>query len=84
MGKLLEGDTSIDESMLTGESEPLFKEIGAGVIGGSINGDGSVTVEIKKTGKDSFLSKVITLLRKHNQLNQRHKIWQTVLQHGLQ
>ena len=48
--------------MLTGESEPVFKEVGSEVIGGSINGDGSVTVEIKKTGKDSFLSQVINLV----------------------
>lgn len=61
-GEIISGNTSIDESMLTGESEPLLKETGAEVIGGSINGDGSVTVEIKKTGKDSFLSKVITLV----------------------
>lgn len=61
-GEIIMGSTSIDESMLTGESEPLFKEIGAEVIGGSINGEGSIKVEIKKTGKDSFLSKVITLV----------------------
>jgi Cu2+-exporting ATPase len=48
--------------MLTGESEPVFKEIGNEVIGGSINGDGSITVEIKKTGNDSFLSQVISLV----------------------
>ncbi|MEN4005876.1 MAG: copper-translocating P-type ATPase [Methanobacteriaceae archaeon] len=61
-GEIIRGSTSLDESMLTGESEPVFKEIGAEVIGGSINGDGSVTVEIKKMGKDSFLSQVISLV----------------------
>lgn len=61
-GEIISGKTSIDESMLTGESEPVFKEEGNDVIGGSINGDGSITVEIKKTGKDSFLSQVITLV----------------------
>ena len=61
-GEIVRGTTSIDESMLTGESEPLFKEVGAEVIGGSINGDGSITAEIKKTGKDSFLSQVINLV----------------------
>lgn len=48
--------------MLTGESEPVFKEVGREVIGGSINGDGSLKVEITKTGKDSFLSQVINLV----------------------
>ncbi|KAF5088954.1 Copper-exporting P-type ATPase B [anaerobic digester metagenome] len=61
-GEVIGGKTSIDESMLTGESEPVFKETGAEVIGGSINGEGSVTVEIRKTGKDSFLSQVINLV----------------------
>ena len=62
-GEITKGNTSIDESMLTGESEPVFKDVGAEVIGGSVNGDGSITVEIKKTGKDSFLSQVITLVK---------------------
>ncbi len=61
-GEIISGRTNIDESMLTGESEPVFKEKGADVIGGSLNGDGSVTVEIKKTGADSFLSQVINLV----------------------
>jgi len=61
-GEIISGKTNIDESMLTGESEPVFKEEGNEVIGGSINGDGSITVKIKKTGEDSFLSQVITLV----------------------
>lgn len=85
-GEIMRGSTSIDESMLTGESEPLFKEIGAEVIGGSINGEGSVTVEIKKTGSDSFLSKVITLVEeaqasksKTQNLADRFATWLTVI-----
>ena len=61
-GEIISGSTSLDESMLTGESEPIFKEVSAEVIGGSINGDGSITVEIKKTGEDSFISQVINLV----------------------
>lgn len=85
-GEIIRGNTSIDESMLTGESEPLFKESGAGVIGGSINGDGSVTVEIKKRGKDSFLSQVITLVEeaqatksKTQNLADRFATWLTII-----
>jgi len=61
-GEIISGSTSIDESMLTGESEPVFKKDEDGVIGGSINGEGSITVKIKKTGEDSFLSQVINLV----------------------
>ncbi len=62
-GEIIEGETSVNEAMLTGESRPVSKQIGANVIGGSINGEGSVTVEIKKTGQDSFISQVIELVK---------------------
>ena len=61
-GQIMHGETNIDESMLTGESEPVYKKIESEVIAGSINGDGSIQVEILKTGKDSFLSQVINLV----------------------
>ncbi len=61
-GQIIHGETTIDESMLTGESEPVYKKSESNVLGGSINGDGSVHVEIMKTGKDSFLSQVINLV----------------------
>lgn len=62
-GSVISGDTSVNESMLTGESKPVSKSVGATVIGGSINGEGSITIEVKKTGKDSFLSQVIDLVK---------------------
>ena len=61
-GQIIQGESNIDESMLTGESEPVYKMVESEVIGGSINGDGSIMVEILKTGKDSFLSQVISLV----------------------
>ncbi len=70
-GKILEGLTSVNESMLTGESRPVTKKIGAIVIGGSINGEGSVTVEVVKTGKDSFLSGVIKLVQEAQESKSR-------------
>jgi len=63
-GVVVDGDSSINEAMLTGESKPVLKKIGAAVIGGSINGEGSVTIEIEKTGADSFISQVVELVRK--------------------
>lgn len=62
-GSIVEGTTSIDESLVTGESEPVSKSEGDDVVGGSVNGDGSVTVEIKKIGKDSYLSQVMDLVQ---------------------
>lgn len=70
-GEIIKGNTSVDESMLTGESQPVFKDINAEVIGGSVNGDGSITVEIKKTGKDSFLSQVINLVKEAQESKSR-------------
>ncbi|HKJ81283.1 MAG TPA: heavy metal translocating P-type ATPase, partial [Ignavibacteriaceae bacterium] len=62
-GEIVKGDTSVNESMLTGESKPVSKNKGDEVIGGSINSEGSITIEVKKTGKDSFISKVIELVK---------------------
>jgi len=62
-GIVIEGETSVNEAMLTGESRPVSKSKGKEVIGGSVNGEGSVTVEVKKTGEDSFISGVIKLVQ---------------------
>ena len=62
-GDIVTGQSTVDEAMLTGESTPVTKETGAKVIGGSINGEGSLTIEVKSTGKDSFLSQVIDLVK---------------------
>jgi Cu2+-exporting ATPase len=62
-GVIVEGESSVNEAMLTGESTPVSKKIGGKVIGGAINGEGSLTIEVKGTGKDSFLSQVIDLVK---------------------
>ncbi len=62
-GIVIEGETSVNEAMLTGESKPVYKAPGSKVIGGSINGEGSIKVKVEKTGKDSFLAQVITLVK---------------------
>ena len=61
-GKVIEGESHIDESMLTGESKPVKKIKGEKVIGGSINGNGSVKVKVTSSGSDSYLNKVIKLV----------------------
>ena len=61
-GTIIEGDSSIDESMITGESIPIDKTIGDEVIGATINKFGSFKFEAKKIGKDTVLSQIIKLV----------------------
>ncbi len=61
-GIIVEGASYLNEAMLTGESKPVKKEIENKVIGGSLNGSGSLKVKVEHTGKDSYLSKVIKLV----------------------
>jgi len=63
-GLIMEGTSYIDESMITGESVPVKKKKGDEIIGGAINGDGSIKIEVQNTGEDSYLSKVINLVEK--------------------
>ena len=62
-GIIIKGESSLNESMLTGESKPIFKGADAEVIGGSINGEGSLTIRVNKTGEETFLSSVIKLVQ---------------------
>lgn len=61
-GIVVRGVSSVDESMLTGESIPVEKETGAEVIGGSINYNGALEMEVTHTGKDTTLAKIIRLM----------------------
>lgn len=61
-GIIEEGSSYLNESMLTGESKPVRKEKDNKVIGGSINGNGSLKIKVEHTGKDSYLNKVIKLV----------------------
>jgi Cu2+-exporting ATPase len=62
-GEIQDGESNINESMLTGESKPVSKKAGDEVIGGSINDRGSLKIEVKHTGEDSYLSKVIGMVK---------------------
>ncbi|MCR5857944.1 copper-translocating P-type ATPase [Mesorhizobium sp. J428] len=62
-GTIIEGKSSFNEAMLTGESRPVSKEPGASAIGGAINGAGAVTIEVTATGDKTYLAQVINLVR---------------------
>lgn len=70
-GGVIKGETSVNEAMLTGESKPVSKRASDKVIGGSINGEGSITVEVQKTGSESYLSQVIELVRQAQESKSR-------------
>jgi P-type Cu2+ transporter len=62
-GKITEGKSSVNESMLTGESVPVDKSPGDELIGGSINAEGSLKYKVTRIGDETFLSQVIKLVR---------------------
>ena len=70
-GVVVDGKSSVNEAMLTGESKPVDKGDGDEVIGGSVNEKGSITIEISKTGENSFLSQVMDLVEKAQQSKSR-------------
>ncbi len=85
-GVAVKGQSSVNESMLTGESKPVTKTIGDKVIGGGINGEGSLVIQVERTGKDSFLSQVIDLVKeaqesksKTQDLANRAAFWLTII-----
>lgn len=85
-GDVVGGESFVNESMLTGESNPVNKKPGTKVIGGAINGEGSLTVEIRRTGRESFLSQVIDLVKEAQQsksrtqdLANRAALWLTII-----
>jgi Cu2+-exporting ATPase len=88
-GVVVDGKSSVNESLMTGESKPVSKKQGDEVIGGSINGEGSLTIDVNRTGEDSFLSQVITLVRQAQEsksrtqdLANRAAFWLTIVALG--
>lgn len=61
-GKIAEGRSAVDQSPITGESVPVEKKVGEDVFAGSINGEGSLVVEVTKLAKDSTMSRVIQMV----------------------
>lgn len=66
-GEIIKGSTIVDESAVTGESKGVQKNVGDTVIGGSVNGDGTIRVKVTGTGEDGYLAKVMTMVQQAQQ-----------------
>ena len=61
-GAVVEGRSSVDESLVTGESMPVTKEVGTSVIGGSLNQSGALVIEATKVGRDTMLARIVQMV----------------------
>jgi Cu2+-exporting ATPase len=85
-GVIVQGQTTVNEAMLTGESRPIEKSEGARVIAAAINGEAAITVEVQKTGAETYLAQVIELVRRAQEsrsrsqdLANRAALWLTII-----
>ena len=85
-GHVVEGDSEVNESLATGESRPVRKHVGDAVIAGTINGDGSLTVQVSAIGEHTFLAGVMRLVAEAQAsksrlqiLSDRAALWLTVI-----
>ncbi|MFO7974691.1 MAG: copper-translocating P-type ATPase, partial [Candidatus Hydrogenedentota bacterium] len=85
-GPITKGRTSVNQAMVTGESQPVEKGEGDEVIGGTINGDSAIHVKVSKTGEDSYLSQVVKMVQEAQQspsraqnLADRAALWLTII-----
>ena len=63
-GVITSGQTSLDESMITGESMPVTKKVGDTVVGSTINGDGAIQFRATKVGQDTMLAQIVEMVKK--------------------
>src|SRR5215467_5429377 len=70
-GIIVKGRSSFNEAMLTGESRPVEKAEGQEAVGGAVNGEGAVTLEVRKTGDQTYLSQVVALVRQAQETRSR-------------
>ncbi|MDY0027318.1 MAG: copper-translocating P-type ATPase [Lentimicrobium sp.] len=85
-GIITDGQSNVNEAMVTGEAKPVKKEKNSKVIGGTINGSGSLTIKVEQVGENAYLNKVITMVRdaqnvksKTQNLADRIAFWLTIV-----
>jgi Cu2+-exporting ATPase len=62
-GRVVEGQSSVNQAMITGESKPVSKTVGDEVIGGTLNGEGALRIRVEKTGEETALAQIINLVK---------------------
>jgi len=85
-GAITNGRTTINQALLTGESQPVEKGVGDDVLGGAVNGEAAITVRVTRTGAETYLAQVVELVRRAQQtrsrtqdLANRAAMWLTVI-----
>jgi len=85
-GTIVQGRTTVNQALLTGESQPVEKGEGDEVIGAAVNGESAIVVEVKRTGSETYLSQVIELVRRAQEsrsrtqdLADRAALWLTII-----
>lgn len=73
-GVITEGSTTLDESMVTGESMPVVKKAGDTVVGSTINSNGTITFKATKVGSDTMLAQIVDLVKKPKLVMPQFKI----------
>ncbi|PSN11620.1 copper-translocating P-type ATPase [filamentous cyanobacterium CCT1] len=72
-GEVIEGASSINEAFLTGESRPVIKQVGDEAVGGSVNGEGALTLKIIRTGDQTTLSQIMRLVEEAQSSRSRYQ-----------
>lgn len=70
-GIVVEGESFVNEALLTGESAPVHKQVAVKVIGGAVNGDGALKLRIERTGEETYLSQVAKLVKQAQESKSR-------------
>lgn len=73
-GEIVEGNSNVNESFLTGESKPVHKQVGDEVVAGSINTDGSVQVNVTRVGEDTAISQIMRLVEEAQSSRSRYQV----------
>lgn len=70
-GVVVDGESYVNEALLTGESKPVYKGVNDRVIGGSVNGDGALRLKVERTGESTYLAQVLRLVQQAQESKSR-------------